>query len=1007
MRRKLVSAIDGIRNLHLKTGDEEEYELEVEEKAAAQHFALANIVRHGFPDDPRCMAFDPVQRLLAIGGGRGNVRLLGQAGVDYYLKHDSDEPVLFAQFLVNEGGLITGLRDDTIHLWNYRQKTPEIVHSLKMAKERVTCVHLPFQSKWLHVGTDKGNVYFICLATFELSTYVINWNKAIDISCRTHPGCVKELSLCPSEPHRLLILYEKGHVVVWNLVNKEVERFAIENSPAKCIAWHHDGRQLMCGHKDGSLTIWNIKKPKELVHKTTPHSPNDSNACRPITHLSWNVTADGEQIIVFAGGMAADEGVLPALTVLRNKGSITVLEMDHNIVEMCALNSLPFNTVPQLPYGIAVLLKEDLLVIDSTMPGYPCFESPYPTDIHESPVTYLAYYADCPVDLIAALTLVGRNQRRQGVRLSEKPWPINGGVGRECATGQQEILLTGHEDGSIKFWQASSENLQVMYKLKTGRHFEKASSSDDVPQKAVISHAVTGVELCLDSRLLLVAGASGQVSLFRFVKTESCQDVAVVILPQLCSSTAAPNTPPLPNTEEDSQQQHLKPQRGASVSGTSTPRSGGLRRQADTSSSSRDSHSTDTSSGSQVAEQLPIKVRGGALRRPAGYQPELVCQIPWIGGLTPEKVTAMALNSAYGIVAIGTQSGIALVDIIASTQIYAWSNAELHDRPSVPLPVHLPASANSNATPPEAPSPQEPNNARSFSPLLARKPPPPRPPPPRLTIPNQQACSSSAQFCAVTPRLPHRQMSVPHSPYTNYIAHSVDVQIDRTTRRKANSSSCGNQIQPAHPGELENRDIARPNGLKLFPMSRSDSSSRDQLSTPGTPTSTHLATPPLLDLILTEEEEEYTDSTSECFTPPCSPSLTPTPESALRASSSFNQLSHLDIPQPLVQSRSSSELNDECIDNQIDRHRFASFNPSNPRKNSTSQHLAVSGRSNSLKMAATVVRKFTGKVRLGRSLSVQQKCVSPTSEPNGLIMRSCQTTNDTCTISIDSLKSQF
>ena len=41
-------------------------------------------------------------------------------------------------------------------------------------------------------------------------------------------------------------------------------------------------------------------------------------------------------------------------------------------------------------------------------------------DIHESPVTFLRYISDCPVDLIAALTLVGRNQRRQGVRLSNK-----------------------------------------------------------------------------------------------------------------------------------------------------------------------------------------------------------------------------------------------------------------------------------------------------------------------------------------------------------------------------------------------------------------------------------------------------------------------------------------------------------------------------------------------------------------------------------------------------------
>lgn len=136
-----------------------------------------------------------------------------------------------------------------------------------------------------------------------------------------------------------------------------------------------------------------------------------------------------------------------------------------------------------------------------------------------------------------------------------------------------------HEDGSIKFWQASSENLEIMYKLKTGRHFERivplssntnatasenllttsssppntttnnnttsltsgpdsTSSSINCPSSNAnrttasynllkISHAVVNVELCVDSRLLLVAGASGQVTLFRFVKSESCQEIAV------------------------------------------------------------------------------------------------------------------------------------------------------------------------------------------------------------------------------------------------------------------------------------------------------------------------------------------------------------------------------------------------------------------------------------------------------------------------------------------------
>ena len=35
-------------------------------------------------------------------------------------------------------------------------------------------------------------------------------------------------------------------------------------------------------------------------------------------------------------------------------------------------------------------------------------------DIHESPVTCVQYYSDCPSDLIGALTLVGCKQRKKG-----------------------------------------------------------------------------------------------------------------------------------------------------------------------------------------------------------------------------------------------------------------------------------------------------------------------------------------------------------------------------------------------------------------------------------------------------------------------------------------------------------------------------------------------------------------------------------------------------------------
>lgn len=40
-------------------------------------------------------------------------------------------------------------------------------------------------------------------------------------------------------------------------------------------------------------------------------------------------------------------------------------------------------------------------------------ESPHAMNIHESPVTCVSYYSDCPIDLIGALTLVGTKQRNK------------------------------------------------------------------------------------------------------------------------------------------------------------------------------------------------------------------------------------------------------------------------------------------------------------------------------------------------------------------------------------------------------------------------------------------------------------------------------------------------------------------------------------------------------------------------------------------------------------------
>ncbi|XDV42776.1 hypothetical protein PO909_011385 [Leuciscus waleckii] len=47
----------------------------IQETLQSEHFQLCKTLRHGFPYQPSSMAFDPVQKILAIGTQSGALRL--------------------------------------------------------------------------------------------------------------------------------------------------------------------------------------------------------------------------------------------------------------------------------------------------------------------------------------------------------------------------------------------------------------------------------------------------------------------------------------------------------------------------------------------------------------------------------------------------------------------------------------------------------------------------------------------------------------------------------------------------------------------------------------------------------------------------------------------------------------------------------------------------------------------------------------------------------------------
>uniref|UniRef100_A0A8C2C1U0 Syntaxin-binding protein 5-like n=1 Tax=Cyprinus carpio TaxID=7962 RepID=A0A8C2C1U0_CYPCA len=628
-------------------------ELEIQETLMSEHFQICKTVRHGVPYQPTALAFDPVQKILAIGSRSGGVRLLGRPGVDCHCQHESGAAVLQLQFLINEGALVTACADDTLHLWNLRQRRPAILHSLKFNRERITFCHLPFQSKWLYVGTERGNTHIVNIESFILSGYVIMWNKAIELSTKTHPGPVVHLSDSPKDEGKLLIGFESGTIVMWDLRAKRTDFRIYYDEAIHSASWHHEGRQFMCSHSDGSLSMWNLRNTAKPFQVTFPHGGR-KELFKPILKVEYKTSRNSEAFVVFSGGLSYDKaGRRPTLTIMHGK-AITVLEMDYPIVDFLVLCETPYINEVQEPYAVVVLLEKDFVVVDLTQSNFPIFENPYPMDIHESPVTCTAYFADCPPDIIPVLYSIGAKHKKTGY--SHKEWPVSGGTWTVGSQTYPEIIITGHADGSIKFWDATAITLQMLYKLKTSKVFEKPKSGDVGRSAELVEedpYAVQMISWCPQSRILCVVGISAHVILYRFSKHDASTTITSLEVRLQCEMEDVISPSDTENTPSFSDPSGHSPQPQPPSPRSNTPDS--------------------------MRDSIPcLKVKDRMIRMPPGYQAELVVQLLWVDGEPPQQITSLDLNSAYGLLALGNCNGLTVVDYLQKTILLCMSTLELY-----------------------------------------------------------------------------------------------------------------------------------------------------------------------------------------------------------------------------------------------------------------------------------------------------------------------------------------
>ncbi|XP_073742068.1 LLGL scribble cell polarity complex component 2 isoform X3 [Callorhinus ursinus] len=449
-------------------------------------FQFNKTVEHGFPHQPSALGYSLSLRILAIGTRSGAVKLYGAPGVEFMGLHRENNAVVQIHFLPGQCQLVTLLDDNSLHLWSLKVKggVSELQEDESFtlrgppgaapSATQITVV-LPHSSReLLYLGTESGNVFVVQLPAFRtledrtISSDAVLQRLPEEARHRRVFEMVEALQEHPRDPSQVLIGYSRGLIVVWDLHGCRVLCHFLSSQQLENVCWQRDGHLIVSCHSDGSYGQWPVSSdshPAEPLRNCVPYGPFP---CKAITKISWLTTKQGLPFTIFQGGMPrASYGDRHCISVVHD-GQQTAFDFTSRVIDFTVLTEADPAAAFDDPYALVVLAEEELVVIDLRTAGWPPVQPPYLASLHCSAITCSHHVSNIPLKLWERLVTAGSQQH---THFSTMEWPIDGGTSLAPAPPQRDLLLTGHEDGTVRFWDASGVCLRLLYKLSTVRVF--------------------------------------------------------------------------------------------------------------------------------------------------------------------------------------------------------------------------------------------------------------------------------------------------------------------------------------------------------------------------------------------------------------------------------------------------------------------------------------------------------------------------------------------------------
>lgn len=370
-------------------------------------------IHYGIPSTASILAFDPIQRLLAIGTLDGRIKVIGGDNIEGLFISPKQLPYKYLEFLQNQGFLVSISNDDEIQVWNLER---QCISCCLHWESNITAFSVISGSNFMYIGDEYGSISVLkCeaddgkLLQLPYNIFAKSISEAGGFSFFNHQPVIGVLPQPCSSGNRVLIAYENGLIILWDVSEAQIivakgdknlqlndravdspseadsnlpddaSEQDLEEKEISALCWaSSDGSILAVGYIDGDILFWNLSSAASTKGQQTGSLGNNvvklqlSSAERrlPIIVLHWSTSnkphndRDG-LLFIYGGDAIGSEEVLTILSLEWSSGVETLRCAGR--VELTLVGS--FADMILLPTAGATGINQNASLFVLTNPG--------------------------------------------------------------------------------------------------------------------------------------------------------------------------------------------------------------------------------------------------------------------------------------------------------------------------------------------------------------------------------------------------------------------------------------------------------------------------------------------------------------------------------------------------------------------------------------------------------------------------------------------------------------